>query len=169
MRFTPAHRHHSRHRQHGLALPIPTFVTRATYKSAPLMRGSRLRALQAFSTSTTTGPPAAQHASPFDTLRARRLPPTSSLPSRPPPRPKPSSASTSSSSTFSVRRAFPYSPRAASSSRLAGLRLDDDWGDRLPVPVCEGEIGSSLDGPLNARADAVRVPLTCSEGRLPFK
>jgi len=35
---------------------------------------------------------------------------------------------------------------------------------------CEGEIGSSLDdGPLNVRADVVRVPLTCSEGRLPFK
>jgi len=30
IRFTPAHRHHSTHRQHGLALPIPTFVTRAT-------------------------------------------------------------------------------------------------------------------------------------------
>ena len=43
MRFTPAHRHHSRHRQHGRALPIPFFVNRATYMSAPFARGSRRR------------------------------------------------------------------------------------------------------------------------------
>ena len=116
------------------------------------MRGSRLRALHAFSASTTTGPPAVQHA-PSNILRARRFPPT---PLSRPPRPDSSPSATVQSS---ARPALaPYSPSAPCSSRRAGLRLedDDDGGDRLPMREGEGD-------------DAVGVPLTCSEGRLAFK
>jgi len=45
-RLIPAHLHHSKHLQHGLALPQPFFVILATYRSAPFTLGSRRRAAQ---------------------------------------------------------------------------------------------------------------------------
>ena len=41
IRLIPAHLHHSKQRQHGLAFPHPFFVILATYKSAPFILESR--------------------------------------------------------------------------------------------------------------------------------
>ena len=130
--------------------------------SAPLMRGSRRRALQVFSASTTTAGLAAQpHARSADNSLQRffpvlldplRLPTRSRLP-RPP-----SSAG-----------------GAASCSRLAGLRLRDGDGEPdADDSLCDDDdddaaavASVSANGP---GLKAVRgVPPACSEGRRAFE
>src|SRR5260221_11207120 len=129
--------------------------------SAPLIRGSLLRALHAFSASTPVWwPPAGHHARCDDGRRTFRLPTSPpplpdnplSLPSR---LPLPSTSS-------------PWSPSVTrSSSCLPGLRLEDDDGfGRLRVGG-GGVESNSDDGPLKAMR--ARLPLACSERRRAFK